>query len=100
MLHPVFPRVVVREKLAILLAHHRAARSAGRDDVVIRRILKDLDEALAQLFGLVVKAIVEKGLPAASLRLRKMNGAAEAFEDFRHRNADAGIELIGQAGDE
>src|SRR3954465_12474898 len=84
----------------VLLAHHRATRAAGRDYVVVRGVLEDLDEPLGELLGLIVKPVIEERLAAAGLRFGEMNGATEVLEDLRHRDTDARVELIGQAGDE
>ena len=94
----MLPRVIVLEKLVILLAHHGAARSTGCDDVVIG--LKNLDETLGKLLCFGMKAIVEKRLPAASLRARKMELAIKSLQNPGHRNSNVRIKLVGQAGDE
>src|SRR4051812_30056679 len=81
-----------------MLAHHRRARTAGRDDVLVR--LKNLDEPRRQVAGLFRIAVVEKRLPAAGLRLRKVNLATEVLKDLCNGDADLRIKLVGQAGDE
>ena len=94
----MFPRVIVLEQLMKLFAHHRAAGSAGRDDVVIG--LKNLDESLGQFLGFGMKTVVEERLATTGLGAGKVHDAVEAFQYFRYRNADLRIELVGQAGDE
>src|SRR6185436_6882809 len=98
MMQPMLPRVIPMQQPLKMLAHHRTAASAGRDDVFVR--LEDLDEAFGQLARLWLESIVVKRLPAARLQLRKRDMASEMLEDFRDRDADVGIELVGQAGDE
>ena len=55
---------------------------------------------LASSPGLVVEAVVEERLAAAGLGLGEVHAAAEMLQDLRHRDADVGVELVGQAGDE
>jgi len=90
--------VVVVEEVRVVLAHHRAAAPAGRDDVLVR--LEHLDEPLGQLARLVVEPVVEERLAAARLGLGKLHGAAEVLEDLGHGDPDLGVELVGEACDE
>jgi hypothetical protein len=47
-----------------------------------------------------VEAVVEKRLAAAGLSGGEFDLAVEVFEDLGDRDADVGIKLVGQAGDE
>src|SRR4051794_11224270 len=81
-----------------MIAHHRAARSAGRDDVVV--ILKILYELFRKLPRAVVIAVVEERLAAAGLGLREADVAAVMLEDPGDGDAHVRVELVGQASDE
>src|SRR5437764_1981955 len=81
-----------------MIAHHRAARPAGRDDVVV--ILEILYELFRQLARAVVIAVVEKWLAATGLHFGEANLAPVMLKDLGDGNADVRVELIGQASDE
>src|ERR1044071_2862856 len=90
--------MVMPQHVQHVLAHHGAAASAGRYDIIIR--FEYFYPALAQFLSLIVEPIVEKGLTAAGLRLRKMHHAPEVFEYLGHRDANPRIKLVSQAGNE
>lgn len=96
--HAGAPDGIVVQEFVVLLADHRAAAAAGGDDVFVR--LEEGDHPLGQVAGFGVEAVVEEGLAAAGLGVGEGDRAAEAFEDLGHGNADLGVELVGQAGDE
>src|SRR5438045_9264309 len=81
-----------------MISHHRAARSAGRDDVV--GVLEILYELVRQLARAVVIAVVEERLAVAGLGLRKADIASVMLEDPGDGDAHVRVELVGQASDE
>src|SRR5437867_1735822 len=90
--------MIVAQQPREMLPHHRAATSAGRDDVLV--LLEVLDKLPRQVARLVVKPVVIERLPATGLRARELDVAAEVLQDLRYDHANPWVELISQARNE
>ena len=92
----VAPFGIILEQIGVVMAHHRGAASRRRDDHL------GVGEGRQKLFGdgagVVLKAGVERHLPAAGLVERKAHLDAEMFENFHHRNAGVRVDHIDDAG--
>ena len=89
---------IVLEQHRIMLAQHAGARAGRRDDIIIA--LKRLDDLPRDRLGVIPRAGIIGGLPAANLRLRHFDDASRPFKQLHRRETHGWPENIHQASDE
>lgn len=88
------------KQLAVVITHHRRARSGRRDYEIPHIVFKDPDEVFRHGARFRAIARVEGNLPAARLRVVEADFDTQTPQRCDHRFANVGIELVDQTGDE
>ncbi|KGD58099.1 hypothetical protein DP49_5025 [Burkholderia pseudomallei] len=92
------PGGIVREQIRVVVAQRADARAGRRDDIVVA--LERFDRAARDAARVVEIAAVQRGLAAAGLRARRVDGATGRLEQLHGRERGARPEQIREARDE